>query len=181
MPRDDGRWFHDDERPSPLHSRHGRAIPRATGLAPFGQLDRPGAYTITFWMRLVKHWRWFVVLAACVAGCRAGPPLNVTSIQLGRSLNDDGTVGKFATTFAPGETVYVSVRTAGAGDATISVRWTYEGRVVADAKKPVSFKDVAATEFHLQGVTGLPPGHYTVEVFMNGQSVETRKFTVEKR
>jgi hypothetical protein len=140
---------------------------------------RPGGYTITFWMRLVNHWRWLVILAACVAGCR--PPLTVTSIQLGRSLNDDGTVGSFATTFTPGETVYVSVHTAGAGDATISVRWTYEGRVVGEPKKQVSLKNVAATEFHLQSPTGFPPGHYSVEVFMNGQSVETRRFTVEKR
>ena len=44
----------------------------------------------------------------------------------------------------------------------------------------MSFNDVAAAEFHLQGVTGLPPGHYTVEVFLNGQSVE-RRFTVDKR
>ena len=132
-------------------------------------------------MRVVNHWRWLFVLAACVAGCRAGPPLTVTSIQLGRSLNADSTVGSFAATFAPGDTVYVSVHTAGAGDATISVRWTFEGRVVDEPKKQVSFKDVAATEFHLQGAPGLTPGHYTVEVFLNGQSTETRKFTVEKR
>ena len=132
-------------------------------------------------MRLINHWRWLFVVAACVAGCRAGPPLTVTSIQLGRALNADGTVGSFAATFTPGETVYVSVRTAGAGDATISVRWTYEGRVVDEPKKQVSFKDAAATEFHLQGTSGLPLGHYTVEVFLNGQSVETRRFTVEKR
>jgi hypothetical protein len=132
-------------------------------------------------MRLVNRWWWFFVLAACMAGCRAGPPLTVTSIQLGRSLNSDGTVGSFTTTFAPGETVYVSVRTAGAGDATISVRWMYGDRVVGEPKKEVKFKDVAATEFHLQSPMGFPPGHYTVEVFMNGQSVETRRFTVEKR
>jgi hypothetical protein len=138
-------------------------------------------HTITFWMRVVNHWRWFVVLAACVAGCSAGPPLTVTSIQLGRSVSPDNTVSSITTSFAPGETVYVSVRTAGAGDATISVRWTYEGRVMDEPKKQVSFKDAAATEFHLQGATGLPLGHYTVEAFLNGRSVETRKFTVENR
>jgi hypothetical protein len=122
-----------------------------------------------------------LVLAACLAGCSAGPELAVTSIQLGRALNADGTVGNFAATFAPGETVYVSLLTAGAGDATLSVRWLYAGQVVGEAKKQVSFKDVAATEFHLQSATGFPPGHYTVEAFMNGKPLETRRFTVEKR
>jgi hypothetical protein len=131
-------------------------------------------------MRLVHHCLCFLVLAAGVAGCRSGPPLRVTSIQLGRSLNADSTVGSFAATFAPTETVYVSVLTAGAGDATFSVRWMYGSQVVGESKKQVSFKDTAATEFHLQAATGFPPGLYTVEVFMNGQSVETRRFTVDK-
>ena len=132
-------------------------------------------------MRVVHYWRCFFVLVACVVGCRAGPPLTVTSIQLGRSLNADSTVGSFATTFDPADTVYVSVLTAGAGDATFSVRWMYAGNVVGESKKQVSFKDVGATEFHLQSATGFPAGHYTVEVFMNGQPVESRRFTVEKR
>jgi hypothetical protein len=70
------------------------------------------------------------------------------SIQLGRS-NSDNTVGSFATTFAPGDTVRVGPD-QGAGDATFSVRWMDECRSVGESKKQVSFSDVAATEFHLQ-------------------------------
>ena len=132
-------------------------------------------------MRLLHRRLCLLVLAACVGGCRSGPPLTVTSVQLGRSLNSDNTVGSFATTFAPTDTVYVSVLTSGAGDATFSARWMYEGRIVGEPKKQVSFSDVAATEFHLQSANGFPPGHYTVEVFKDGQSVETRKFNIEKR
>ena len=132
-------------------------------------------------MRLINFWLCFVVLAACGAGCQSGPTLRVTAVQLGRSLNADGTVGSFTATFKPAETVYVSVLTAGAGDATLSVRWMYAGRILAEPKKQLSVKDVAATEFNLQSATGFPPGQYTVEVFMDGQPVETRKFTVETR
>jgi hypothetical protein len=57
----------------------------------------------------------------------------------------------------------------------------YAGRILAEPKKQLSVKDVAATEFNLQSATGFPPGQYTVEVFMDGQPVETRKFTVETR
>ena len=121
-----------------------------------------------------------LALAILLAGCGSGPPLAVSSVQLGRSLNADGTVGGFSTTFAPNETVYVAVLTSGAGDATFSVRWIYAGRVLDEPKKQVSLKDTAATEFHLQSATGFPPGDYTVEVIMNGQPVGTRQFTVGK-
>ena len=50
-----------------------------------------------------------------------------------------------------------------------------------EPKKKVSYKDVAATEFHLQTASALPPGDYSVEVFINGQSVGTRPFKVEKK
>ncbi len=132
-------------------------------------------------MRMINRWLCLLVLAGCVAGCRSGPPLQVTSVQLGRQLNPDGTVGSFTATFTPAETVYVSVLTAGVGDATLSVRWMYAGRSLGEPQKQLSVKDVAATEFHLQSATGFPPGQYTVEVFMNGQPVETRKFTVAAR
>jgi len=132
-------------------------------------------------MRLINRSLLLLVLVAWVAGCWSGPPLKVTSIQLGRSLNTDGTVGNFTTSFAPTDTIYVSVLTEGSGDATISVRWTFEGRVMGEPKRQVSYKDVAATEFHMQGATGFPTGDYTVEAFMNGQSVGSRPFKVEKR
>ncbi len=55
------------------------------------------------------------------------------------------------------------------------------GRVVGEPKKQVSYRDDAATEFHLQSANGFPPGEYTVEAFFNGQSVGTRNFRVENR
>jgi hypothetical protein len=122
-----------------------------------------------------------IVLFAFLAGCGSGNTLRVTSIQLGRSLNADSTVASHTTTFKPGETIYVSVLTTGAGSGTIRVRWMYEGRVVDEPQKQVSYNDVAATEFRLQSVAGFPPGDYTVEAFLDGQSVGVRQFRVEKQ
>ena len=121
-----------------------------------------------------------MVLLACVLGCGAGESLRVTSIQLGRSLNADSTVGGHTTRFEPGDTVYVSVITTGAGSGTIAVRWTYGARLLGEPKKKVSYKDVAATEFHLESAGGFPVGDYTVEAFLDGQSAGTREFRVEK-
>jgi hypothetical protein len=116
-------------------------------------------------------------LLVFIAGCGSG--LRVTAIQLGRSLNADSTVANHTTTFGPGDTVYLSVLTAGVGSSTISVRWTYAGRVVDEPKKRVSYRDVAATEFHLQSAGGFPPGEYTADVFLDGKPVGTRTFRVE--
>jgi hypothetical protein len=118
-----------------------------------------------------------LVLSACMAGCGSG--LRVTTIQLGRAVNADETVAGHTTRFAPTDTVYVSIHTAGVGSGKISVRWMYGGRVIGEPSKQVSYRDVAATEFHLQSAAGFPPGEYTVEAFLDGQSVGIRPFQVQ--
>jgi hypothetical protein len=117
-------------------------------------------------------------LLGCLLAC-SGEPLRVTLIQVGRSLNADSTVASNTTSFSPGDTIYVSVHTSGAGSGTISVKWMFSGRVVGEPTKQVNYRDDAATEFHLQSPAGFPPGEYSVEVFLNGKSVGTRTFRVE--
>jgi hypothetical protein len=121
-----------------------------------------------------------VILFACLAGCGSDHHLRITEIQLGRSLNADGSVADHTSSFAPRDTVHLSVLTAGVGSGTISVRWMYGGRVVDEPKKQVSYRDVAATEFSLQSVAGFPPGEYSAEVFVDGQSVGKRTFHIER-
>ena len=121
------------------------------------------------------------LLCAYLIACGSGQPLRVASIQLGRALNADHTVSSFTTQFTPDETVYLSVLTTGVGSGTISVRWTYAGRTIDEPKKEVSYRIDAATEFRLLSASGFPPGDYTAEVFLNGQSAGTRTFTVAKQ
>jgi hypothetical protein len=116
-----------------------------------------------------------VTLPVWLAGCGAGQPLHVASIQLGRSVNADHTVS------TPDETVYLSVLTSGVGSGTIAVRWTYAGRVIDEPKKEVSYRIDAATEFRLQSPAGFPIGDYMAEVLLNGQSAGTRTFSVQKQ
>jgi hypothetical protein len=118
-----------------------------------------------------------VVLLACLAGCSS--QLRVTDIQLGRSVNADSTIANPTASFAPRDTIYVSVSTAGVGSGTIGVRWKYGERVVDEPKKKVSYRDLAATDFSLKSVGGFPPGEYTAEVFLNDQPVGTKTFRVE--
>ena len=120
-----------------------------------------------------------IVLFICLAACGSGQPLRVASIQLGRAVNADHTVASFTTTFSPDENVYLSVLTTGVGSGTISVRWTYAGRVIDEPKKEVSYRIDAVTDFRLQSATGFPPGDYVADVFLNGQPAGTRTFRVE--
>jgi hypothetical protein len=110
-----------------------------------------------------------------LAGC--GSNLTVSTIQLGRSLNADGSVASHTTRFTPTETVYASVITSGAGTGSIKVRWTYSGKVMGEPTKDV--RGAAATEFHLQSAGGLPPGDYAVEAFLDGISAGMREFRVD--
>ena len=132
-------------------------------------------------MRIPTSRRFVLLLIALAAAACGSGTLKITSIQLGKSLNTDGSVGNFMTTFDPHDTVYISIVTAGAGDATLGVRWKFAGRVIGEPSKKVSYKDVAATEFHLQGADGLPAGDYIAEVVMDGQAVGTRPFKVQQK
>ena len=119
-----------------------------------------------------------MVALVLIAGC-SREPVSVTSFQLGKSLNPDNTVGTHTTRFKTGDTIHVSVLTAGSGSATLGVRWLYAGRVVSEPKKEVSYKGEAATEFHIQNSGGFPTGDYTVEVLLNGKPAGSRDFRVD--
>jgi len=121
------------------------------------------------------------ILIACLAGCGSKQPLQVTTIQLGRTVNSDHTVGSFTSTFAPDDSVYLSVLTGAAGKATIRVRWKYGERVIDEPTKQVSYSQAAATDFRLQSPGGFPRGDYTAEVFVNDQPAGSRTFRVDAR
>ena len=110
-------------------------------------------------------------------GC-ANEPLSLANIQVGRLLNPDRSVASITTLFKPSETVYVSVQTNGATSGTVGVKWMFGTQVIDEPVKPVSYDGPASTEFHLQNSGGFPAGDYSVEVFIDGQSVGKRTFKV---
>lgn len=121
-----------------------------------------------------------IALGLVAAGCRPSGPLRVTTIQTGKSLNSDKSVGNHTTRFKPDDTMFASVLTDGPGSGTIGVRWRYSGRLVSEETRNVSYRDHAATEFHIQNSSGFPDGEYTVEILVDGQSFATRSLRVEK-
>ena len=120
----------------------------------------------------------FVLAAALATGC-SREPLKVATIQVGRTLNSDNSVGTITSRFKPGDTMYAAVITEGRGAGALSVRWLSSGRVVKEEEKDVRYNDRAATEFHLDFAGGLPPGQYRVELFLDGEPIGARDLTVE--
>jgi len=118
------------------------------------------------------------VAAALLTGCKPSEPLVVQTIQTGRSLNSDNSVGTHTTRFKPTDTMYVAVLTS-RGSGTIEARWSVSGRVINEAKKDVSTIEPAATAFRFQTADGFRVGDYTVEIFVDGKSVGTRNLRVE--
>jgi len=119
-----------------------------------------------------------LIAVVFATGC-SRPPLEISNIQLGKSLNPDNTIAQFTTRFRPTDTVYISVLNAKAGAGTLTVKWSFGSRVVSEGSKQVSYADAAATEFHLQNTSGFPEGAYRVEILLNGTSAGTRDFKVE--
>jgi len=121
-----------------------------------------------------------LVAVVCSMACRPSGPLRVTTIQTGRSLNSDNSVGNHTTRFKPDDTLYAAVLTDGPGTGTITVRWRYVGRLVSEETREVSYRDHAATAFHIQNSGGFPDGEYSVEILVDGQPFATRALRVER-
>jgi hypothetical protein len=116
---------------------------------------------------------------AVMTGCGPTDPLQLNTIQVGRSLNPDSSIAEHTTSFRKNDTVYVAVLTNAPGRGTIRVRWTYGGQLIDEPQREVVYREAAATSFHLVNSGGFPPGNYSVEAFIDGQSVGTRNFRVE--
>jgi hypothetical protein len=118
-------------------------------------------------MRRVERSRYAVAAIAVMAmllaaACSSNLPLQVTTIQLGRSINPDKTVASHTTRFKPTDTIYATVLTDGSGSGKIKVRWLYRGTPLSEREQESRIKDRRSTEFHLQNSSGFPPGDYTV-------------------
>jgi hypothetical protein len=118
-----------------------------------------------------------VLIAVGLAACRS--PLHVGTLQLGSHLNGDNTIGTHTTRFKPDDKIYAAVLTDATGSSTIGVRWSYNGQMVSEEERPVSYKGAGATAFEFKSASAFPVGDYKVEVVVDGQPVTSRDFRVE--
>ena len=104
----------------------------------------------------------------------------VASVDIGRSINPDKTVKDNADSFAPADTIYVSVKTDGAAQgAKLQTRWYFNDKVVEESSEMISPTGPAVTEFHLSKPDGWPVGSYKIEVLLNGAPAGSKNFEVK--
>ena len=106
------------------------------------------------------------------------PALEVASVALGRAIGPEKRVVAEVGTFAPGDTIYASVETAGTGSGTLAARWTYEDGQVVDETSHAVGGGGQVSEFHISKPDGWPTGHYEVAILLNGTEVERKGFDV---
>ena len=121
--------------------------------------------------------------SAAPAPAPASAGIAVSSVTAGSAIGADKKVTIATDTFAPTDTMYVSVDTSGTGTAKLDAKWTYrKGDKVAVVKEDsmtVNTTGPATNEFHVSKPDGWPAGNYQVEVLLDDKVVQTKKFAVK--
>lgn len=114
------------------------------------------------------------------------PSPTISAIELGRHLGPNKRVSDTTSTFAPRDTLFLSVVTDNTPTTSmLTAKWTFQdGQLVDSTSQAVSTSDAggttSVTEFHLVKPSGWPVGTYTVEVSLDGRVVGTRQVTVKR-
>jgi hypothetical protein len=111
-------------------------------------------------------------------------PVSVGGVTLGKAIGADKRVSTPQETFAPKDTIYASVETAGSGHAKLRALWTFvrgeKTAKVNDTVLEIDASGPAVNEFHVSKPSGWPKGAYKVEIFLDDASAPaaTKTFKV---
>ena len=106
--------------------------------------------------------------------------LRVSSIETGKGINADKTLRDDDRDFGVRDTVYVSVKTEGAGTGKLAAKFTFQdGQTVEESSQDITPTGDSVHEFHIQKATAWPKGNYKVEVMLDGVSAGTKDFTIK--
>lgn len=109
----------------------------------------------------------------------AAADIHVADVVLGTEIGLDKKVTRPGDVFGPEDTVYVSVVTEGrSSDTLLAARWMREGRVLGETTQAIAPDGSATSEFHVSKPGGFEAGEYEVEILVEGQPVQKRRFTV---
>ena len=106
--------------------------------------------------------------------------LRVSNIETGKGLNADKTLKDNTDDFGVRDTIYVSVKTEGAGSGKLSAKVTFQdGQTVEEASQDIAPTGDGYHEFHIQKASAWPKGNYKVEVMLDGASAGTKDFSIK--
>ena len=110
----------------------------------------------------------------------AATALRVSEIETGKKVEADKSIADDTDDFGVRDTIYVSVKTEGAGSGTLAAKWMYQdGQTVDQSSQSISTTGDAWHEFHVQKATAWPAGKYKVEVTLDGASAGTKDFEIK--
>ncbi len=138
-------------------------------------IRKPGPYVL--WIALATTF----IMTACdqhagapTAGKHAPMPLaispiDVTRIDLGASVNPDGTVSNPVATFKPADTIYAAVTTVRPGHGiALKAKWMFQdGTTFKEITKTINPTDTLVTDFQVSNGDGWPVGQYKVTILVN--------------
>jgi hypothetical protein len=120
--------------------------------------------------------------AAAPADTAVSKELEVAAVMIGKRIGQNDLITEPTFQFAPNDTVYISVSTTGAPDsATLATKWRFQtGEVLDSSSKTIQPEGEDATEFHVTRPKGWRVGTYSVTVYADGDSVDSKAFVVKK-
>ena len=107
--------------------------------------------------------------------------IDVEEVRLGRATSADMRIDNEADDFAPGDSIFASVKTDGvANSATLTARWTTESdSLLHEETKTMASNGEQWTSFTFGGGS-LAEGDYELKILLNGREVEEREFSIER-
>jgi hypothetical protein len=120
--------------------------------------------------------------AAAPADTAASKDLAVAAVMIGKRIGQGNLITEPTFQFAPKDTVYLSVSTTGKPDsATLSTKWRFQtGQVIDSSSKTIQPEGEDVTEFHVNSPKDWKPGTYSVTLYADGDSVDSKAFVVKK-
>jgi hypothetical protein len=118
------------------------------------------------------------------AGTQQAAEVRVSDLNVGRRVNSAHQIETMSDRFAPGDTVWASVRTENApAGSRILTRWVYtEGgseQIVAEETHTTAMAGTGYTSFFVANPVPWPAGSYEVRVSLDGEVRQTKEFRVE--
>jgi hypothetical protein len=114
---------------------------------------------------------------------RDGITADITSVAVGKSLNQDHTIKDTARTFDSKDTIYASIKITGrANSGLVRALWLgpddqpvqNDFRLVIPSRNDI-------VDFKVQKPEGLKPGDYRLEVFLDDRHADSHAFVVKER
>lgn len=106
--------------------------------------------------------------------------VTLSSVQLGSTIDANNKIVASGDTFAPRDSIYAEVDTAGSGQATLAAKWSYQdGQTVHEDSKTLDASGAQTTVFMINRPSGFPAGNYKVDISLDGRQVASKDFSVK--